>query len=123
MVNRVWKHVFGAGIVRTPDDFGVYGAEPTHRELLDYLAERFVGGGWSVKRLIRELVTSHAFRQSSRGSEGIREKDPDNEMVMRYERPSGAGAVVDASGASVDGTGDGESGLEARFWCGHCSDA
>ena len=86
MVNRVWKHVFGAGIVRTPDDFGVYGAEPTHRELLDYLAERFVGGGWSVKRLIRELVTSHAFRQSSRGSEGIREKDPDNEMVMRYER-------------------------------------
>jgi mono/diheme cytochrome c family protein len=86
MVNRVWQQVFGKGIVRTPDDFGVYGAEPTHRELLDYLAEGFVAGGWSVKRLIRELVTSHAFRQSSFGSASVREIDPDNEMVMRYER-------------------------------------
>ncbi|MEY5015735.1 MAG: hypothetical protein RIS92_2093, partial [Verrucomicrobiota bacterium] len=83
MVNRVWQQVFGKGIVRTPDDFGVYGAEPTHRELLDYLAEGFVAGGWSVKRLIRELVTSHAFRQSSFGSASVREIDPDNEMVMR----------------------------------------
>jgi hypothetical protein len=86
MVNRVWQQVFGKGIVRTPDDFGVYGAEPTHRELLDYLAEGFVAGGWSVKRLIRELVTSHAFRQSSLGSGSVREIDPENEMVMRYER-------------------------------------
>jgi Protein of unknown function (DUF1553) len=86
MVNRVWKQVFGKGLVRTADDFGVYGAEPTHRELLDYLAEKFVAAGWSVKRLIRAMVTSHAFRQSSLGSGRGRELDPDNEMVMRYER-------------------------------------
>jgi hypothetical protein len=86
MVNRVWKQVFGTGIVRTPDDFGVFGAEPTNRVLLDSLAERFIAGGWSVKRLVRELVTSRAFRQSSRVVPALRELDSDNAFVMRYER-------------------------------------
>ena len=56
MVNRIWLHLFGQAIVATPDDFGVYGARPTHPELLEHLAERFVQQGWSIKRLIRAIV-------------------------------------------------------------------
>jgi hypothetical protein len=85
-VNRVWMHVFGAGIVRTPDDFGVFGAEPIDQGMLDNLASEFIEKGWSVKRLVRDLVTSHAFRQVSRGTPALREADPENGMVMRYER-------------------------------------
>ncbi len=85
-VNRVWMHVFGAGIVRTPDDFGVFGAEPIDQGMLDHLASEFIEKGWSVKRLVRDLVTSHAFRQVSRGTPALREADSENGMVMRYER-------------------------------------
>lgn len=62
MVNRVWQHLFGEGIVRTVDDFGSTGADPTHPELLDHLAIRFVEGGWSVKGLIRNLMLSRTYR-------------------------------------------------------------
>src|SRR6056297_2182032 len=66
IVNRVWLHLFGHGIVGTPDDFGVYGARPTHPLLLDYLAERLVQHGWSLKRLIREIVLSRTYQLDSR---------------------------------------------------------
>jgi uncharacterized protein DUF1553/uncharacterized protein DUF1549/cytochrome c len=65
MVNRVWLHHFGKGLVQTPNDFGKRGAAPTHPELLDYLAARFVEGGWSIKRLHRELMLSHVYQLSS----------------------------------------------------------
>jgi hypothetical protein len=65
MVNRVWHHLFGRGIVASTDNFGVLGERPTHPELLDYLADRFVRDGWSLKRLIRTLVLSSTYRMSS----------------------------------------------------------
>ena len=65
IVNRVWQHIFGRGIVETPDDFGDMGVRPSHPALLDHLAFRFVREGWDVKALIRELVTSRAYRQGS----------------------------------------------------------
>ena len=64
MVNRVWHHLFGRGLVASVDNFGVLGEPPTHPELLDYLADRFVRDGWSVKRLIRELVLSSTYRMA-----------------------------------------------------------
>ncbi len=69
MVNRIWHYVFGRGLAATTDNFGRYGERPTHPELLDYLAARFVEEGWSVKKLIRLLVTSETFQQSSEPNE------------------------------------------------------
>jgi hypothetical protein len=73
MVNRIWHHLFGRGIVSTVDNFGRNGAKPTHPELLDYLASRFVEEGWSIKAMIRLLVTSNVYQLSSQPSaEAIR---------------------------------------------------
>ena len=83
MANRVWLHLFGRGLVRTPDDFGTTGEEPTHPELLDHLAGTFVAKGWSVKGLIREIVMSRTYRQSSAGNAQGRAKDPGNELYWR----------------------------------------
>jgi hypothetical protein len=71
-VNRVWAHLFGRGLVTTPDDFGVNGTKPTHPELLDHLATRFVAGGWSTKKLVRELVLSRTYRLSTNAELGTR---------------------------------------------------
>jgi hypothetical protein len=84
MVNRVWHHLFGAGLVRTPDDFGHVGELPSHPELLDYLAARFMDEGWSVKRLIRSLVLTEAFRTASRPSPRAQEVDPQNRLLQHY---------------------------------------
>ena len=65
MVNRIWLHHFGYGIVRTPSDFGLRGDPPTHPELLDYLAVRFMESGWSVKKLHRMIMLSASYRQGS----------------------------------------------------------
>ena len=64
MVNRIWQHMMGQAIVRTPENFGATGQAPTHPELLDWLAVRFVEENWSVKKLIREIATSHVYRTS-----------------------------------------------------------
>lgn len=82
-VNRVWRHLFGRGLVTTMDDFGVTGAAPSHPELLDHLAVEFMEGGWSTKRLVRSLVLSRAYGLDSRGVDGAREKDPDNRFFGR----------------------------------------
>ncbi len=79
MVNRVWQHLFGTGIVRTVDDFGVTGEAPTHPELLDHLAVRFAEGGWSVKKLIRAMMLSRTYRMSSAG----RAQQPDENLYWR----------------------------------------
>jgi hypothetical protein len=86
MVNRVWLHLFGEGLVRTPDNFGRLGEKPTHLELLDHLATRFVANGWSVKKMIREVVLTGAYRQSSFGGPGLLKADPDNRLVGRMNR-------------------------------------
>jgi hypothetical protein len=85
-VNWVWQELFGRGIVRTVDDFGTRGETPTHPELLDWLATRFMDDGWSVKRLIRTVVTSAAYKQSSIGEPELREKDPENALLARQSR-------------------------------------
>jgi hypothetical protein len=79
-VNRVWLHLFGEGLVRTPDDFGHLGQQPSHPELLDYLATRFVRDGWSTKKLITLLVTSATWRQSSIANPQATEVDPENRL-------------------------------------------
>ena len=87
IVNRVWEHHFGAGLVRTPSDFGRQGDRPTHPQLLDDLAARFVAGGWSLKSLHRELVLSAAYRQSSRTADRAKVAlDPDNRWLARMSR-------------------------------------
>ena len=85
-VNRVWLWLFGAGLVRTPDNFGTTGERPSHPELLDYLARRFMAQGWSVKKLVREIVLSRTWRLSSADHpEGVR-RDPDNRLFWRMNR-------------------------------------
>ncbi len=86
-VNRLWEQLFGIGIVPTLEDFGSSGEKPTHPELLDYLAIRFQDDyDWSVKAILREVVLSHAYRQSSRNSPEMSERDPDNRLLARGPR-------------------------------------
>ena len=88
MVNRIWQHHFGKGLVATPNDFGARGALPTHPELLDWLAEEFVRSGWSVKHLHRLMVLSGAYCQASRVTEdspGFR-ADPENNLLWHWNR-------------------------------------
>lgn len=97
MVNRIWHHVFGVGLVRTVDDFGHVGELPSHPELLDHLAVQFVDEGWSVKRMIRSLVLSRTFQSSNRPSTLSREVDPQNRLLQHYSaRRLGAESVRDA---------------------------
>ena len=86
MVNRIWQHLFGHGIVDTPYDFGVYGARPTHPQLLDHLASRFVRGDWSVKQLIRAIVLSRTYQLSSLADDALLTKDSSNELLTRHNR-------------------------------------
>jgi hypothetical protein len=83
MVNRIWLHLFGRGLVDTPDDFGATGSEPSHPELLDYLALRFIEDGWSVKRLIREIVLSRTYQLASDSNATALTLDPDNVHLWR----------------------------------------
>ena len=85
-VNRVWGHLLGEGIVRTPSDFGLRGDSPSHPELLDYLAIEFVEGGWSVKDLVRRIVSSQTYRQESARAEAGFRTDPDNRLLWRQNR-------------------------------------
>ncbi len=86
MVNRVWGHLFGQGLVRTPSDFGMRSDPPTHPELLDWLAMRFVESGWSVKKLHRLIVLSATYRQSSVAPESLMKLDPENRLLARMTR-------------------------------------
>ncbi|MCE9531876.1 MAG: DUF1553 domain-containing protein [Planctomycetes bacterium] len=97
IVNRVWHHLFGRGIVGSTDNFGELGERPTHPELLDHLAARFAEEGWSIKKLIRELVLSRAYRMSSQPDEKADTVDPENLLLhrMRLRRLEGE-AIRDA---------------------------
>ncbi|MEW5974275.1 MAG: PSD1 and planctomycete cytochrome C domain-containing protein [Acidobacteriota bacterium] len=84
LVNRLWQQAFGRGLVATTDNFGRYGEAPSHPELLDYLAGRFTRGGWSIKKLLRELILSQTFQQSSQFCPSASGVDPDNRLLHRY---------------------------------------
>jgi hypothetical protein len=85
-VNRLWKLCFGQGIVKTLDDLGTQGAWPSHPQLLDWLAVEFMESGWNVKHVLRLMVTSSAYRQSSDAAPAMREKDPPNQWLARQNR-------------------------------------
>jgi hypothetical protein len=85
-VNRIWQEVFGRGIVYTSEDFGTQGDRPTHPELLDWLATEYMRRGWSQKQMIRLLVTSATYRQSSHARPELQEKDPNNTLLARQSR-------------------------------------
>jgi hypothetical protein len=107
-VNRVWHHLFGKGIVETVDNFGLQGKLPTHPELLDYLALSFVKEGYSMKKLIRQIVLSETFKRSTKGKESSVKKDPLNHYLSFYplrrlEAESLRDAILSVSG-NLDST-------------------
>jgi mono/diheme cytochrome c family protein len=85
-VNRVWGHLFGFGLVRTPSDFGTRSDPPTHPELLDWLAARFVQDGWSTKKLIKRIVLSDTYQQSSVAPADVYRLDPENRILAHQTR-------------------------------------
>ena len=85
MVNRLWHHLFGRGLVPSVDNFGVLGQEPTHPELLDYLASEIMEDGWSIKRMIKRLVMSQTYRLSSQGIPESDAQDPENLLWHRAD--------------------------------------
>jgi mono/diheme cytochrome c family protein len=103
MVNRVWEWVFGRGLVATPDDFGHLGALPSHPELLDDLAARFVTEGWSVKKLVRTLLLSRAFQSSSAPTAEARQHDPQNVLLSHYPARRVQAEVIRDSILAVSG--------------------
>ncbi len=86
MVNRIWQHHFGEGLVRTSTNFGVRGERPSHPELLDHLARRFIESGWSIKSLHRLIVLSSVYQQSTFASDATRTADPENRWLARMPR-------------------------------------
>lgn len=82
MVNRIWKHHFGKGIVRTPSNFGRMGERPSHPELLDYLADQFIKNGWSIKKIHREILLSNTYGQATGNSV---DADPDNKLLSHFD--------------------------------------
>jgi hypothetical protein len=85
-VNRLWQEIFGRGIVYTSGDFGTQGDRPTHPELLDWLASEYMQRGWSTKQMLRQMVTSATYRQSSNARAEVEAKDPANTLLARQSR-------------------------------------
>ncbi len=107
MVNRIWQHHFGAGLVATPDDFGQMGQPPTHPELLDYLAAEFIRSGWSVKAMHRLMLLTSTYQMSSRAEPAAVRVDPMNRLLQHMPvRRLEAEAIRDAM-LAVSGRLDG----------------
>lgn len=86
IVNRIWQHQFGQGLVRTPSDFGIRGEKPTHPDLLDHLASQFMEEGWSIKKLQKRILLSQTWQQSSLHREDAFAKDPENRLLWKSQR-------------------------------------
>jgi hypothetical protein len=102
-VNRIWQAYFGKGLVETEDDFGAMGSKPTHPELLDWLAVRFMDGGWSQKAIHRLIVTSAAYRQSSQQRPDLEERDPGNTLLARQSRLRMEAEIIRDAALKVSG--------------------
>lgn len=85
-VNRIWQQFFGVGLVKTSEDFGAQGEPPSHPELLDYLAQDLIDSGWDIKRMVKRIVMTQTYRQSSRASEADYLRDPENRRLARGSR-------------------------------------
>ncbi len=110
IVNRLWQHHFGRGIVATPSDFGVMGAEPTHPSLLDWLARELVHQQWSLKSIHRLIVTSATYRQSSASNADALAIDPENQYLWRYQRQRLDGEAIRDAILFVSGQINGDMG-------------
>jgi cytochrome c553 len=106
MVNRIWQHHFGEGLVRTPNNFGKQGRSPTHPELLDYLADRFMASGWSVKAMHKMILLSRTYQLSSAEDAGDRALDPNDENLWRFDRRRLDAEAIRDSLLAVSGTLD-----------------
>ena len=106
MVNRLWQHHFGEGIVRTPSNFGRTGERPSHPELLDWLAVEFVDRGWSLKAMHRLMMTSNAYRMGSRDIPENMKSDPENRFFWRMPRRRLEAEILRDSMLAVAGTLD-----------------
>ena len=104
MANRLWQHHFGRGIVATPSDFGTMGEEPSHPELLDWLAAEFVARGWSMKAIHRLIVTSSTYRQSSQIHPAALAADPEDTLLWRFARRRLDGEALRDALLAVSGT-------------------
>jgi hypothetical protein len=114
-VNRVWQHLFGLGFVETPENFGVQSPRPVQAELLDWLATEFVRSGWDLKALIRLIVTSSTYRQSSSGTSESWKRDPQNRFLSRGPRHRLSAAVLRDQALSIGGLLDGTVGGDSVF--------
>lgn len=102
-VNRYWQKYFGTGLVKTAEDFGVQGEKPSHPGLLDWLATEFVGNGWDVARMQKLIVTSRTYRQQSRVTRTLLERDPDNRLLSRGRRLRLSGHAIRDQALFVSG--------------------
>ena len=106
MANRVWLHLFGRGLVTSADNFGAAGQKPTHPELLDYLAGKFIRQGWSIKKLQREIMLSKAYQLASIYNEANEARDPGNIWLARFPRRRLDAEAIRDSLLAVSGTLD-----------------
>ena len=109
-VNRIWQELFGQGIVKSSDDFGTRGDAPTHPELLDWLASEYMDRGWSTKALIRTIVTSSTYKQSSKSRPELEERFPGNPLLARQSRLRLSAELIRDEALSVSGLIDLEVG-------------
>ena len=115
-VNRIWQLLFGRGLVYTTSNFGHLGARPTHPELLDHLAISFIEGGWSVKSLMKKILLSSTYRQSSLVSSDKRMKDEDNKFYSYHKRRRLSAEMIRDSMLAVSGQLErGDSGKESNL--------
>ena len=113
-VNRFWQMFFGTGLVKTVEDFGSQGEWPSHPELLDWLATEFIRSGWDVKRLQKTIVMSATYRQSSKVTPALLQKDPENRLLARGPRLRLAGRNDSRSGAGRERSAGGEGRADPR---------
>jgi len=110
MVNRIWQHHFGRGLVATPSDFGTQGQRPTHPELLDWLAREFVRSGWSVKQMHKLILRSATYQQSVEATPETFGRDPENKLFSRQNRVRLEGEVIRDSLLAISGRLNGQMG-------------